>query len=778
MQPLNAAMAVQEHEDHAEEKMEGEDDCGCLDLLTFTQWVQECQDQPDWRMKADRECDYYDGNQLDSDVMRKAKERGLPPAIEPLIGPTIDSVLGMEAKTRTDWRVIPDSDKQSDDVADALNYRLNQAERHSKADAACSDAYASEIKVGIGWVEVAREQDPFKYPYRCQDVHRNEIWWDWKARPDMSDARYLIRKKWMHRKQAALMIPDKAELIEHAGAGWQQFDPGVLSMEGGASTGLSNSWMDERGWSIEEQQWRDIFNHNVCLFEVWYRDWQRVTVIKAPDGRVVEYDADNILHLQAVAMNMAEVSSAVIGKVRLAWFMGPHKLADMKSPYKHDKFPYVPFWGKREDRTGVPYGLIRGQIYLQDEVNARIARMQWGLSATRTTRTDGAVIDDDDTFRDEVGRPDADIVLNPEAMRQGGVFKVERDFELNRQQYDRLVDAREGIKRAGGINDSFMGAAQGNSGVADAQLLEQSNQMLADINDNFKTGRQAVGDLLLSLIIEDMIGKQETVFIDGQAIKDDRTVNLNVPRIDEETGIEYLDNDVERTKLKVTLSDVASTPSFRSQQLSVMGEAFKSSPPEYQKVMMPHLFSLMDVPNKKEIIEAIKALGNGQQSEEEIQARIDQAVQDALSKAQFELKSRELDMKAPLIVAQTKKTNAESVNKNVEAQFGAIQTAQTITAIPQTAPLADILLQSDGFVDANGGTIMPSAPVAVAGAMPAKEGQPAQLDQTQVQAIQRQQPSTPREILGRRNTSPQFPANPGQPANPDAGVNAGIEGGN
>ena len=58
MQPLNAAMAVQEHEDPAEEKMEGEDDCGCLDLLTFTQWVQECQDQPDWRMKADRECDY------------------------------------------------------------------------------------------------------------------------------------------------------------------------------------------------------------------------------------------------------------------------------------------------------------------------------------------------------------------------------------------------------------------------------------------------------------------------------------------------------------------------------------------------------------------------------------------------------------------------------------------------------------------------------------------------------------------------------------------------
>lgn len=775
MQPMTGAMPGQEHEeDPAEEAKEGEDTTGQVDLLTFTQWVQECQDQPDWRVKADRECDYYDGNQLDSEVMRKARERGLPPAIEPLVGPTIDSVLGMEAKTRTDWRVIPDSDKQNDDVADALNYRLNQAERHSKADAACSDAYAPQIKVGIGWVEVAREQDPFKYPYRCGDVHRNEIWWDWKAKPDLSDARYLIRRKWMHRKLAALMIPDKAELIEHAGAGWQQFDPGMLSMEGGSSTGLANSWTDERGWSIEEQQWRDIHNQMVCLFEVWYRDWQRVTVIKSPDGRVIEYDASNIMHQQAVAMNMVEVSTAVIGKVRLAWFMGPHKLADMKSPYKHGKFPYVPFWGKREDRTGVPYGLVRGMIYLQDEVNARIARMQWGLAATRTTRTDGAVLDDDDSFRAEVGRPDADIVLDPEAMRQGGVFKVERDFELNRQQYDRLVDAREGIKRVGGVNDTFMGAARGNSGVADSQLLEQSSQMLADLNDNFKTARQEVGDLLLSMIIEDLSGKQESVFIDGGSLKEDRTVMLNQPMTDEATGIQYMDNDVQRTKLKVTLEDVPSTPSFRAQQLAAMSESFKSAPPEYQKIMMPHLFNLMDVPNKKDIIEAIKALGDGQQSEEEIQQRINQAVQDALTKAMVELKTRELDQKQPLIDAQVKKTNAESVNKNVEAQFGAIQTAQTITAIPQTAALADMLLQSDGFVDANGGTIMPQAAAPVIGAMPAQQGQPVDLDAQQVAAIQRQQPSTAREILGRRNTSPQFPA---RLENPGAGMNLGIEGG-
>lgn len=127
-------------------------------------------------------------------------------------------------------------------------------------------------------------------------------------------------------------------------------------------------------------------------------------------------------------------------------------------------------------------------------------------------------------------------------------------------------------------------------------------------------------------------------------------------------------------------------------------------------------------------------------------------------------------MKRPLIEAQTKKTVAESVNKGVEGQFGAIQTAQTIAAIPQTAPLADMLLHSAGYVDADLPPIVPNA-APVAGVMPASAGQPASLSPEQVQAIQRQSPTSSRELLGRRNT------NPLTPANPLPGVNAGIEGG-
>ena len=153
---------------------------GGMTLTEFTNIFVEIQNQPAWRSRADREMDYVDGNQLDSDILQKQSALGIPPAIEPLIGPAIEAVTGLEAKTRTDWRITPDADvdQDGDEVAEALNFKLNQAERKSGADKACSEAFLPQCAVGVGWVEVARESDPFKFPYRCTAVHRNEIWWD------------------------------------------------------------------------------------------------------------------------------------------------------------------------------------------------------------------------------------------------------------------------------------------------------------------------------------------------------------------------------------------------------------------------------------------------------------------------------------------------------------------------------------------------------------------------------------------------------------------------
>lgn len=647
-----------------------------LTLDEFTGWLEEIEEQPPWRSRADREMDYYAGNQLDSEVLQRQRDLGIPPAIEPLVGPTIDAVLGMEAKTRLDW--IVKAEDGADEIAEALGYELSQAERKSMADRACSDAYGSQVSVGLGWVEVSRDTDPFHFPYRCRMVHRNEIWWDWLARePDLSDARYLIRRKWMDRKQAKLMFPGKKELIEHSGTGWNQYDMITHATDGGTVPDLTMAHAEERGWSVEELEWRDLQNNRVCLFEVWYRTWEKVVVLKTPDGRVVELDKDNPEHLAAVAAGVIQPQKATVARMNQAWFLGPHKLHDGKSPYKHTKFPYVPFWGKREDRTGKPFGLIRGMMYLQDEVNARVAKMQWGLSATRSVRTQGAVLMSDEDFNAEVARPDADIVLDPIKMRDGGVFKVERDFQLNQQQFNRLVDCREGIKRCAGVYNAFMGHdGQNKSGVAIQTLVEQSTQTLADINDNFHAGRTAVGDLLLSLIIEDMTGQQKELAVPSTVAHEAKVVPINIPA---EDG--HLDNDIQRIKLRVQLADAPSTPTFRAQQLTTLGGAFETMPPQLQLIALPHLLELMDIPNKQEIIEAVKQ-SQQQPTPEQIEEQIKQSVQMALLQKMTAQRDRDLDIK------ERKSTN-EDIERAVKTIMSAIEAGHAINTNPAAAETAD-----------------------------------------------------------------------------------------
>ena len=750
---LNNSMLAEEAAAPVSTEAEDKD---AITLAKFTSAIVEIEQQPAWRGKADREMDYLDGNQLDSEILQAQRAIGMPPAIENVIGPAISAVTGMEVKMRKDWRVVPDTKTGGDDVAEALSFKLNQAERHSKADRACSEAYRHQVSVGLGWVEVARESNPFKYPYRTTFIHRNEIWWDWlDTEPELEKARYLVRRRWTDMEQAVLMFPDKAEVIRHSSKGWQGIDFGMGSHDGGASTDLARAYTDERGWSIEEMQWRDIENNRVCLFEVWYRVWVRTLVMKMPDGRVIEVDQSNEAHQLALATGVAKPSWVVIPKMRTSMWLGPHRLADGPTPYPHQKFPYVAFFGMREDRTGVPYGLIRGMMYQQDSINATTGKIRWGLSSVRTIRTAGAYAGTDEQFRQQVARVDADIVLDADAMSQPGArFDVERDFNLSEQQYKMLGDARTAIERTSGITPSFQGQrGTATSGIQESTQVEQSVQALADINDNFDAARTQVGDLLMSLIVEDMIGVEETVLIDGMGLKPDKTVTLNAPVIDQETGIKMLDNDVERTKLKVTLEDVPSTPSFQAQQLGALSEAFKSMGQQYQPVVLPHLLSLMNIPNKAAIIEGVK-LAAQQQSEEQIQQRI----KDAVVAAGLEIKDRELALKYPAGSSEAKDAliRAQAVEVGVKAAFAAIQTAGAIVQTPQISPVADEVMRLAGYQTPNPVGVDPNYPMP-GQSMPAVDPALAGDFIDGVPPVQ-------------QNTSPELPPVPQQPGSPMQGI--------
>lgn len=721
-----------------------------LSLREYQEFYDEIELQPRWRAIADKEMDYADGNQLDSDLLRRQAELGIPPAVEDMIGPTLLSLQGYESTTRTDWRVTPNGDPGGQDVADALNFKLNQAERESKADRACSKAFRPQIACGIGWVEVARDPDPIRYPYRVSAVHRNEMHWDMKCGDDWEQCRWLRRQRWLLPERVAETFPQHKALIEacgRGGSGWWMDDS--LYSEGGASTGLNNAWDEARAWTMQEDRWFNPTTREVCLAEVWYRRWVSVLVIKAPNGRVVEYDPENLRHQVALASGAAKAQRATVARVRRSYWLGPHRLFDGPTPYTHRHFPYVPFFGFREDATGVPYGYVRGMKYAQDSLNSGISKLRWGMNVVRVERTEGATDMTDAQLRRQVARPDADIVLNHQHMAQPGArFEVKRDYTLTDQHHQMLADNRNTFERVSGITSGFMGkTGTARSGLQEQTQVEQSNQSLGHVMDNFRAARSLIGELLLAMIVEDMGSDPATIIIEGDAVTADRAVQINKPEVDER-GYPYLSNDLQRTRLKVALEDVPSTNSYRGQQLNAMSEAVKAMPQQYQAAVLPFLVSLMDVPFKRDVVEAIRAVDQ-QQTPEQIEQQIQQALKDAGN----ENKARELDLKERKLDSEVRGIDANTVLTLIQAMFSSMQGGAQVAQMPMIAPIADKMMQAAGYQRPAGGQD-PNFPVAeqtaamnIASPYVQGEGAVTAEGDTGIEA-----PS---------NTSPQFPAHAG-----------------
>lgn len=590
-----------------------------LSLEGLNTFLEDVVDQPPFRNEMDVEADYYDSNQLTAAQVAENERRGLPPVTLNLIAPTINMVLGLEAKTRTDWRVRAEKDDVYRDFAEALSVKLHAAEKRSRADRACSDAYAGQIKVGVGWVEVSRASDPFAYPYRVRAVDRREIYWDWRSRePDLSDARFLMRRKWLDADHAAAVWPDQRELINYASRQWASFDP-TRSTSG---TALMRAQQLESYWGWDEYEWRDALRHRVCTYEIWYRVFARGHVLRLPDRRVVEFDRKNPAHQAAVYTGAVKPEPATIPKVRQAWFIGPHRISD--TPVARRTFPYIPFWGFREDRTGVPYGMIRAMRPMQDEVNRRRAKMLWQLSSVRIKGDEDAVRDWG-ALANEVARPDAIVKLNPDRKNKDAGVNIDDHAGLNAQQFNLYVDSIRRVQDTAGIYGEQLGEGKtGQSGVAIASLVEQGNQVLGEINDNYRFSRRLVGEALLELVREDLVGQPEEVLLPARGGRAARRVKFNERVVDEATRIPYLNNDVERVMVHVDLDDVPSSPTYRQQVFQQMTEMVKGLPEQFQAPLVGMVVEASDFPGKDEAAGIIRQMTGQQPTDVSVLSKAEQ----------------------------------------------------------------------------------------------------------------------------------------------------------
>ena len=627
--------------------------------------------QPIWRPEADRAADYYDGRQLEPDVVREMEARGQPVLIHNLIQPAINGVLGLEAKTRTDWKVVADDEdkdgEEQADVAEAMNMELNKAARMTRANRACSDAFAAQVKTGMGWVEVTRNGDPFAYPYEVNYIHRREIFWDWHARkPDLADARWMLRRKWLEQDELIMAFPQHKRLIEAMSNGfigydpWQTEEPLLYSQE------LLGAYTDQTTTSIPEDQWWDPDRRRALVYEIYYRVWEKKPVLKTQDGQVFEFDKQSKIHQAVLANGQAEVVIAPYSKMRLSYFIGPHRVADLDSPHPHNKFPYIPFWGYKEDRTEIPYGIVRGMMPAQDEINKRRSRLTWLLNAKLIIKDEDSVLDmNDDEIMDAVHSGFGVISMNPNRQNKNSdAFKVQTDMGVAQQQFTVMQEAEKMIQDVAGIYNSFLGADSGaQSGVAIDSLIEQSSTTLAEMNDNYRYSRQLLGELLLDHIVADIGENQKDVQINKDNHKKTRTIRLNERREDGFT--KKVTNQVVRTRMNVVMDEVANTKTYRQQLARGLMEMAGQMPDQIKMALIDMIVELSDIPSRDEVLKRIRqATGQGVDPEdmtEEEQAQMQRKQQLQQEMEELEIENKRLEVQE--LAAKARKLNAESQEK-------------------------------------------------------------------------------------------------------------------
>jgi len=246
--------------------------------------------------------------------------------------------------------------------------------------------------------------------------------------------------------------------------------------------------------------------------------------------------------------------------------------------------------------------------------------------------------------------------------------------------------------------------------------------------------------------------REQTVIIEGDAVREDRTVVINKPEIDE-MGYPYVSNDVQRIRLKVVLDDVPSSTTFREQQLNALSEITKSLSAEIQTAVLPYVMALTDIPFKKDIIESIRQATQAQ-TPEQIEQQIQEEVKQALAQAGNDIKLRELELKERKATSEIKEIDARSVQIGVQAAYSAMQGGSQVAMMPQIAPIADEIMKGAGYQRPNPMGHDPNFPTAEQTAArdvrsPYLEGEGAQLGSEGLVDVQ-------------QNTSPMNPPVPQQ----------------
>lgn len=684
---------------------------GAFNLTRLVNLVRDCDNQPNWRVRADLAVAFVDGKQFTPLQEQALIAEGLQD-VKPtnLVGRVVRSICGSEAKARTDIKVEADDDETAD-VCDVLNQGMKEAQRESYADMAVSEGYFGQVAAGVGWVEVAEATDPLAYPDRVAAVHRSEIYWDFKATDVIArDARWQVRIRWADLDELEAQMPQYKALLRNVSNGWS----GLLMVDDFREDESRRTMIDRQGdetkWSAYRRRsdWYDSARKRVKLYETWYKCPAIGVILSLGPTRNILFDPRNQMHVAAINSGKVKVSKQLTTQVRMSLFAGPHRLYDIGTT-KRD-FPYVPFFAYRDDEDLSPYGLVEGMISPQMEYNARRIRINWMLRARQLVMDNDALDTKANTLADiadQINRPDLVVILDKNRVNKGeGAFRLGQDLQLQKEQIEVMQDAKQLIQDVPGVYGSQLGqAASGvTSGIANSLLIEQGAVAMGDLNDNYRHSRRKVFELLLENQVNRLKNLQLAQTIGRGSAK--RVVILN--QWDPQQQI--MVNNVADAPVRVGLGEVPSTPSFRmqqQQQIATIIQALAGSSPQAVAVLAPSFVEATDLPDRMERADDLRRATGIPTSSDRKAAQQQQAQQQADQAAQKQLQLAAQHLGLEKEAADINKTKSETELNNAKSvQLGFDIGLAHSTALQPAEPDPDAQRQAlidDAMKEAMGG---------------------------------------------------------------------------
>lgn len=636
-------------------------------------FYQEKDKQAENRLEMATDADFYDSIQYSAEDAAILNDRGQAPLVYNEVAPMVDWLIGTQRRAQMDWRILPRNDDHTK-LADIKTKVMKYVSDINRVPFVRSRAFADCVKVGVGWMDDGARDDPTQdILYSKYEDWRNVLWDSASYEPDLSDARYVFRWRWVDVDVAETMFPDQVDKIRRAMANYdsssESEEDSWQTTEASSQTSGTTKFMG----TGSSQHGADTQRQRIKLIEAQYRQPYPVKIVMSGPmkGEIIN-DNDHVL-AEHVDMQGAHIVDRTMMRVHFAVFTESDLIAMGPSNYRHNRFSLTPIWCYRRGRDRLPYGAIRRVRDIQNDLNKRASKALFLLNTNQIIMDEGAV-DNLETLRDEADRPDGLIVK-----KQGKELQIRRDTEAANGQIQMMtLDAQSIQKMAGGGAENLGRQTNAVSGVAIQARQLQGSVVTTEPFDNLRLATQIQGEKQLSLT-EQFYTEQKVIRLTGSkgAIE---WVKINQPEEQPDGSLRYL-NDITASAADFVVSEQDYAGTLRQVMFDSLQQLSQRLPPELSLKLMTMAMEFSDLPNKDEIAEAIRKMTGErdpnkeltpeeqaqqqQQQQEQQQALEMQKQTAALALQEQQARVRELNAKAMKIEAEA---NAQGGQAGVESQ--------------------------------------------------------------------------------------------------------------